>query len=168
MIGPLTLTASPPRRCFAAGVLVLAGVVAAWSGLSAPSGAGLWRLPLVGIGVGAAWLAVGLWQASGRAIELTEAGLRDSDGRWLARIDQIASVDRSTFAFKPSNGFVVQLTEPLEAAWAPGLWWRLGRRVGVGGVTSPGMGRLMADILAAYLAERADRPDDRDDRDDRA
>ena len=78
-------------------------------------------------------------------------GLRDGNGRLLCRMDQIAGVDRGAFAFKPSNGFLVKLKEPMPRVWQPGLWWRLGRRIGVGGVTPAGQGKFMADMIALKL-----------------
>ena len=42
-------------------------------------------------------------------------------------------------------------------AWAPGMWWRVGRRVGVGGLTGGAESRAVADALAAMLVERAGR-----------
>jgi hypothetical protein len=40
----------------------------------------------------------------------------------LARIDEIASLDRGTFAFKPSNGFLLRLSRKGTRVWRPGLW----------------------------------------------
>jgi hypothetical protein len=64
-------------------------------------------------------------------------------------------VERGAFAFKPSNGFLVRLDKPLGRGWAPGLWWRLGRLLGVGGVTSASQSKAMAEILSLELARRA-------------
>ena len=64
------------------------------------------------------------------------------------------SVDRGLFAFKPSNGFVVVLSQGGWRGWAPGLWWRLGRRLGVGGVTSAAQAKAMAEILSIEIARR--------------
>ena len=33
----------------------------------------------------------------------------------------------------------------MPAAWTPGIWWRLGRRIGVGGLT--GEDAAMAELL---------------------
>ena len=65
----------------------------------------------------------------------------------------IASVDRGAFAFKPSNGFTVRLKSPAPRAWLPGLWWRLGRRVGVGGATPGKAARDMADVITILLKD---------------
>ena len=76
----------------------------------------------------------------------------DSDGTVIARLDNIEKVDRSAFAMKPSNGFLIILKEPGPRVWRPGLWWRLGRRVAVGGVTNGAHTRPMADMMKLKLA----------------
>ena len=45
-----------------------------------------------------------------------------------------------------TNGFVVRARNSMPAAWTPGIWWRMGRRIGVGGLT--GEGEAMAELLA--------------------
>lgn len=72
-------------------------------------------------------------------------------GRPLALMEDIQEIERGMFALKPSNGFVVRLKTKAAPAWAPGLWWRTGRRLGVGGVTSAGAAKAMADLLALRL-----------------
>jgi hypothetical protein len=74
----------------------------------------------------------------------------------LARIDDVVAVDRGMFAIKPSNGFMLKLKTPAPRAWHPGLWWRLGRRLAVGGVTPGSQTRPVADIISVMIAERQD------------
>ena len=104
------------------------------------------------------WAAYQLWRGGRRAVLLTEAGLVEDTGDVIAPFDAIKKVDRSPFATKPSNGFIVHLTEPAERGWRFGLWWRLGKRVGIGGLTSGADGRLMADLLTMRLRERDGEP----------
>ena len=68
-----------------------------------------------------------------------------------ARMDEIDRVERGAFAFKPSNGFLVHLKKPGHRAWQPGLWWRMGRKLGIGGVTPAGQAKFMADMIALRL-----------------
>ena len=89
-----------------------------------------------------------MWRATGRTIRLTEAGLEQSDGRILVAMDEIAGVERGLFAAKPSNGFLIRLERSYPLAWAPGLWWRWGRRLGVGGMTRAGEAKAIAELLA--------------------
>jgi hypothetical protein len=111
-----------------------------------------WLIFLLVVGSGALWQAVRMWQATEYRIELTMEGLRSTDGTIVALMDDIEDVDRSLFAFKPSNGFLIKLKSPGKAAWKPGLWWRRGRQIGVGGVTPVSEGKAMADILKALLS----------------
>ncbi len=150
----ITLSASAPRRFFALAVLLVLGGLLAWLGIAAP-GMALWiRLLLMAGGGVTLWLALRLREATGRRLELTRAELRESSGRVLAPIGGIGAVSRGTFALKPSHGFTLILKEPAPPAWAPGLWWRLGRRIGIGGVTSAGQAKAMAELITILLQER--------------
>jgi len=91
-------------------------------------------------------------------IYMTEDRIFDSAGRELARFEDIKKVDRSFFAFKPSNGFLLITTKKAPRVWAPGLWWRLGRYVGVGGITPAAQTKSMAEILAFRIAQRDQAP----------
>jgi hypothetical protein len=42
----------------------------------------------------------------------------------------------------------------MSRVYAPGLWWRAGRRVAVGGVTSRAEGKAVAELINVMLAER--------------
>jgi hypothetical protein len=150
-----TLVPSPPRRWLAIGFTGALGVICLSLVLFRPPGELAWIVLLIGLGAACLWLSRRLAAATRTRLELTEAGIQDGEGRVIASMDRIASVERGTFALKPSNGFLVRLSEPGERAWQPGLWWRLGRRVGIGGVTPSAQGRIMADALAALVAERA-------------
>ncbi|KAF0677031.1 hypothetical protein [Profundibacterium mesophilum] len=149
----VTLAPSPTRRMLGTAVLGALAALLAWVAIStAPSWP--WRLfLLVAAGV-SIYGAARVWESAGRRIVLSEAGLFDDTGRSIAPLDQIASVDRGVFAFKPSNGFVLHLKRPAGQAWAPGMWWRVGRRVGVGGITAPAQARSMSEVIAVMLVRR--------------
>lgn len=149
-----TVSASLPRRAFGIGVLLCLGGILIFVGLGRSHEVLFWQIFMLVFGAAVLWLASRMWHATAQRIHLTEAGLFDSEGRELALIDQIAGVERGTFAIKPSNGFVVVLKAARGRAWAPGLWWRSGRRVGIGGVTAAGQTKFMAEMLTALLAQR--------------
>ncbi len=149
-----TAGASQPRRIFAVAVMAGLGVLLVWLALSAPPANPFWTGFLVGLGVVALVLARRLWRATSHTLILRESGLYDSDGTTLALIEDIRKVDRGTFAMKPSNGFIVLLNRSAGRGWRPGLWWRFGRRVAVGGVTAGSQTKPMADILTLRLSER--------------
>lgn len=144
--------ASPPRRLIAVALIGALGALLLWLAVQSASVAASLALAAAGAFAGVA--ALRLWRATRAVLELSRAGLFDDAGRVLAPIEQIEAVDRGAFAIKPSAGFTLRLAAPGPRAWAPGLWWRVGRRVGVGGVTSGAEARVMADILAVLLAER--------------
>nr|WP_319246982.1 hypothetical protein [uncultured Celeribacter sp.] len=148
----LTLMASPVRRSSASAMLVLLGGLLIWVAVDAPEMALPWLALLLVLAVGSLGLAWHVWRASAHGLVLTEEALCDGSGRVVCRLEDIAAVERGTFAFKPSNGFLITLKTTHTRAWAPGVWWRLGRRVGVGGVTPASQGKAMADVIAARIA----------------
>lgn len=145
--------ASSARRWLAIAILMSLGMLTLYLAFTAPP-ALAWQVFLIGTGLGALWLADRLRRATAMRIELTKEGLRDNAGQSLAELRDIAGVERGVFAFKPSNGFLVKLKRPGATTWQTGLWWRLGRRIGVGGVTAASQTKVMADILAALVMER--------------
>ena len=146
--------ASAARRGLGLAMLGLLGVLLIYVALVRPPAASGWQAFLLLAGLFSLWAGDRMRRATALTVELTPAGLRSSDGEVIATLDRIEAVDRGMFAFKPSNGFLLRLTGPAGARWQPGLWWRVGRRVGIGGVTPASQAKVMADLLAAMLAER--------------
>lgn len=142
------------RRGFGCGVLFALGFLLFYIAIVEPPEGLQWILVLLLIGLASNYAGYMMWHWSGRMIELTDDGLRMSDGTVIAHLEDIRSVDRSFFAFKPSNGFLVTLKTRQPTTWAPGLWWRIGKRIGIGGLTSGAEGKIMADTLATMIAER--------------
>ncbi|MEM0935322.1 MAG: hypothetical protein AAGJ91_05390 [Pseudomonadota bacterium] len=150
-----SLAASPGRRLVGTGMLVVLGALLSWTVIAFPPAALGWLVFLIAAAAFAFFSAQRMWEATSRTVLLTRAVLREDSGRIIALVEEIEAVDRGLFAFKPSNGFLLRLTRPAPRVWALGLWWRFGRRVGVGGVTPGGQGRAMADILSALILERS-------------
>lgn len=146
-----TLSASLGRRYMAYGVIFVLGALLVFLALKQPPALG-WQLFLIALGVTALIVAERLRRATQLGLVLTETELRDTSGHVLTRIDNIASIDRGAFAFKPSHGFVLRLHHREERAWAPGLWWRFSKRLGVGGVTPSGSAKFMAEQIALRIA----------------
>jgi hypothetical protein len=114
----------------------------------------VWQIFLLVVGAGAIWMADRMRRATASAVELTETELRDRDGTVIARIEDIEHIDRGFFAFKPSNGFLLKTRAPAPRTWRPGLWWRVGRRIGVGGMTPGHQSKVMSEIIAVMLVKR--------------
>ncbi|PIE11898.1 MAG: hypothetical protein CSA72_01940 [Rhodobacterales bacterium] len=149
----LTLKASPARRFLAltliAGLALILLTLALRGELT-----GLSRLVLGGFGLAALAGAEAMRRATMGSVTLTETGLVDESGRLIAALDDIESVDRGAFAFKPSNGFILRTRTRGARHWAPGLWWRMGRRVGIGGVTPAAPAKSMAEEIGMHIAQR--------------
>lgn len=156
----LEISPSPVRRWLAILALGLLGLL--MIRLAFGEMPDLWRLFFALLGAGILWAAYRLRLATMDGLVLTPAGLRTISGRTLVGVDNVARVDRGVLAFRPSNGFMVRLKRPGAAGWAPGLWWQVGRRLGVGGTLSGGQAKAMADLLADMVAEQEERRTDRD------
>lgn len=149
-----TLKASAPRRAMGVGTLVILGLLMIYLVIvETPQEMAYVGFMLV-VGGAALYGARRMWNATDVELILTEEAILSSNGDLICTIAQIEKVDRGMFAFKPSNGFLIKLKEPLPRGWVPGMWWRLGSRIGIGGVTAPGHGKIMADALAAVVAKR--------------
>ncbi len=123
----------------------------------ATRGQGTSMLPsflFAGLGLFSLLIAWKMHTATSNSLILREDGLYSSDGTVVARLANIARVERGLFAFKPSNGFLILLNNPMSRAWHPGLWWRFGRRIGIGGVTPQAEGKVMAERIHMMLQNR--------------
>ena len=145
---------SAPRRWIGVAMLAVLGALLLYLSLVQPPAGLGWRVFLLVFGGISVALAMKMWVATAAHLELTADALRDSTGTVLAQVDQIEAIDRGAFAFKPSNGFLLRLDSAQPRRWMPGLWWRWGRRVGVGGVTPGNQTKYMAEAIQTLLAER--------------
>ena len=152
------IRASAPRRVIGVSVLTLLGALVMYVGMAVPPQNLLWQIFLLVTGVGALLLAQLVWRATALDLILTEEALIDTAGVELARMENIARVERSAFAMKPSNGFLIVLKSPGKTVWRPGLWWRMGRRVAIGGVTAGSATKPVADMILMRLHPRNETP----------
>ena len=147
---------NPVRRGVGVAMAGLLGVILLYLVAVAPPRDLAYLVMQIVFGIVALWLAVTMWQASAIPLILTRKELKEEGGRSLFQIDNVASVDRGFFAFKPATGFLIRLKEPDPAGrvYAPGLWWRARKRVMVGGVTSGAQAKSVADLIMVLMAER--------------
>ncbi|MBV0912802.1 hypothetical protein [Anianabacter salinae] len=136
-----------PRRVLGLGMLTALAASLVFVAMDTPDMPGLARAVMASAGAALVIVAALGWQATSVSLELTEDTLRTSGGDILCRLQDIERIERGAFAFKPSGGFVLLLKVPGPARWAPGLWWRMGTRLGVGGLVPPAMARAMADAI---------------------
>lgn len=144
-----------PRRMAGVGALGGLGALMVWLGFGG-NGNVLAQATLVVAGIAALYFSTRLWVGTHRALELTPTELREQGGRRLCLVDEIEKVDRGFSAMKPTHGFVLRTKNSQTKAAAPGLWWRFGTWIGVGGVTNAGQGKAMAEALALLVAKRDD------------
>ena len=162
--GSIRVEVAPARRWTGIGMFALLGLLLFWLALAQPPASLPLRVGVLAGAVLAFWLSVRMREATRRGLVLIGAELRESGsgGRLLASLDQVREVDRGALAFKPSHGFLLHLARGAGGGrvWAPGLWWRMGSRVGVGGVLRASETRFLAETIALRLAARAARSGD--------
>lgn len=149
-----TLRPSRARLWFAIGTLAGAGLFLLWVAVAVPAAGAVLRVVCLAVGGLLLWRAVRLHSTGARALVLTDEALSDTQHGPLCRIDDIVSVERGAFALKPARGFALRLSGPGGRHWVPGLWWRLGRTVGVGGLTGAGETRIMGEMIEMMVAAR--------------
>ena len=150
------MSASGPRRVIGIGMMAVLAFFVLYVAVTTPPTLG-WQLFLVAMGALALMAAQSMWKSTARTLVLTRTELRDDSGTVIARVEDIVSIDRGAFAFKPSSGFLLRLSQPYPRAWRPGIWWRARTRVGVGGMTPRNEGKYMSEVIALLLAEREAR-----------
>ena len=154
-----TLEPSLGRRWFGAIALGILGVLLIAITLFQPPEGRVLKLLLPLIGVLFIWQSQWNLRVTKHGLYLTKEGLFDGQDTLICPLYNMAEVERGVFAFKPSNGFLVRLHEPEPKGWAPGLYWRLGRRLGVGGATHPAQNKELAQALEVLIMERALGPE---------
>lgn len=150
------LDPSQPRRMIGIAVQIALGLVMLSLAFSFPREQMGLRLAMLILGGLVFYGAFLTWRATAVGLVLTASGLRDADGRLLAELANVREVSRGAFALKPSHGFSLVLYKRMGFAWVPGLWWRIGTRVGIGGVTASQPARFMAEMISRMIAERAE------------
>lgn len=138
---------SPPRRLLGVGLLLVVGFLLIVTGMASIQVTNPYSLIQIGVSLAVFWSAWRVYRATSSHIVLKGGCIISSDGTLIARVDKITRVDRSLFAFKPTNGLLLLLDEPMASAWQPGLWWRIGRRVGIGGCTPRSQAKQLAEVL---------------------
>ncbi len=147
------VAASGGRRMLGIGMLSVLAFLVLYVAVTTPPSMG-WQIFLVALGAGALMIANAMRKSTQHTLELTRTELRDDAGTLLVKLDDVTSIDRGAFAFKPSNGFLLRLKQPYPRDWRPGLWWRASTRIGVGGMTPMRTTKYMAEVIAVILAER--------------
>ena len=147
------------RRWFGAIARGLLGLLLIWVTFSRPPDGLFLKIIVPIIGALFIWQAQWNLRVTKHGLYLTKEGLFDAQNKQVCALYNMAEVDRGVFAFKPSNGFLVRLHEAEPKGWAPGLYWRLGRRLGVGGATHPAQNKQLAQAIEVLIMERSLGPE---------
>ena len=124
-----------------------------------------WQVAFLAAGLAALLASRRMYRATDDTVVLTREVLASGSGEVIARVENVSAVERGAFAFKPSNGFLVRLRMPDGSpGWRPGLWWRRGTFIGIGGVVPGGQSRAMAEVLTALTLDMLPDRDERDSR----
>ena len=149
----ITVQVASARRFVGLFSIFILAVLLVYLGLN-HQGAILAKLVFVALGVACGIAGYYMREATRNGLELTREELRETSGLVLARVEDVVRVDRGAFAMKPSNGFSVFVNQDQPRAWRLGLWWRYGKRIGVGGIINVGQAKAMAEKLTDLVAER--------------
>ena len=153
--GEVRVEVAPVRRWMGIGTLTLLGLLLLWLAFAQPPESLGLRAGVLAGGAVALVLALRMRQATLRGLILTETELRETGpgGRLLASLGDVRGVERGAFALKPSHGFMLRLAPGAGGGrvWAPGLWWRAGTRLGVGGVLRASETRFLAEAIALRI-----------------
>jgi len=145
------LAPTPARRIIAAGSLLGLGLVILWLAANQPAQSAGLLSGLVVLALASVALSVLIWRATGVGLILTATEMRDTADRRLFLLSEVEQIEKGVLAWKPAGGFAVVLNKPQKRVWVPGIWWRLGRRVMIGGATNSGEAKAMADLMRAEL-----------------
>ena len=151
----ITVKPSPARLWFSVASLGALGALMLWIALAHPPAELGWRVFLLLGGGGIGWGAWRLVSLQDRALVLTQTSLFDTQAGEICRIADIAQINRGVFAVKPARGFALTLATRHQRRWVPGLWWRIGRSVGVGGMTGAVETKLLAEMIEAMVMTRS-------------
>jgi len=146
------LKVSPFRRWFSSGLVALTAALLLNMAMTAP--------PASLLGQGLVWAlaalllisALKLWRDTGESLRLVGRRLEDSRGGLVVRLEDVASVTRTHFSFRPSNGFMLNLTREYDPRWCMGLFWCAGKRAAIGGAVSGAEAKRMAEAIERALA----------------
>jgi len=145
----MELRVSGARRGFALCVIISLGILLLWNASIVTGAPVALKLFLVAMGLGAISLAEKMRRSTRGGLILTQEALWDANGTCLIRMEDVVSLERGVFAFKPSNGFMITGRAASGNLWAPGLYWRVGKRIGIGGITNVRDAKSMVEVIVA-------------------
>ena len=98
--------------------------------------------------------ALKLWRDTGVSVRLVGTRLEDSHGALIVQIEDVETLTRTHFSFRPSNGFMLSLKREYDPRWCMGLYWRAGKRAAFGGAVSGAEAKKLAEAIERHLSQR--------------
>ena len=108
---------------------------------------------LLGLVLLALWFKRFLKRYSKVGFQINSTGLYDLETNLICKIDDIHKVDVSPYTFKSANGFIVFSKTKSKFRSVPGLYWRLGNRISIGGLISKNESKFLSTTLLALIDE---------------
>ena len=93
------------------------------------------------------WLKRFLNRYSKIGFLINELGMFNLDESLIFKMDEIERIDVSPYTFKSANGFIILLKTKSSFKFIPGLYWRLGNRISIGGLVSKNESKFLSTTL---------------------
>ena len=90
---------------------------------------------------------------------INEQGLFNLDKSPICKMHEIDRVDASPYTFKSANGFIIILKTKNSFESVPGLYWKLGKRISIGGLVSKNESKFLAGLLMQFLEKQKCKPE---------
>lgn len=142
------------RRIFGIAILCLAALIMLNYAFGDKAQSIVLRVFLLLFAVVFLWHAQTNLRFADAALILKRDGLFDNHGELICNLSNINRIDRGWISFKPSNGLLIRMHRPMPLKWVPGLYWRFGKNLGVGGMVSPVLTKEMSDKLLLLMQEK--------------
>ena len=105
----------------------------------------------------ALWFKSFLNRYSKMGFLINQEGLFNLDKSLICRIDEIDQIDTSPYTFKSANGFIVILKTKNSFKTVPGLYWRLGKRISIGGLIAKNESKFVSSTLLQFFEKQKNR-----------
>ncbi|MEM0977526.1 MAG: hypothetical protein AAGJ34_08330 [Pseudomonadota bacterium] len=114
----------------------------------------LWAMGfLMAIASAFLWAAYRMYSVPRAGLLFDGRVLRTEDGLVVAALTDIDVVQTGIFAMRPSNGFSLIMKEADHLPTRPGIFWRQGKMIGIGGILAAAETRAIGRLMQAKLKE---------------
>ncbi len=97
------------------------------------------------------WLKRFLKKFSKIGFLINELGIFNLDESIICKIENIKKIDVSPYTFKSANGFIIFQKTKGSFKIVPGLYWRAGKRISIGGLISKNESKFLSSTLLEII-----------------